>query len=747
MTSPRLFVCLLLLFIIAGPAAAQTAAPLVVMNLAAHPDDEDGRTLTYYRYAHDAVAYSVIFTRGEGGQNEIGPELYEELGAIRTEETERAARHLGTQVFFLNFKDFGYSKTASEAFEMWGGRDAVTARLVHLIRTLKPDVIFTNHDTLTVGPNLQHGQHQAVGIAAYDAFALAADSSYHTEQLAEPGVDLWQPKRLFLRLWRRTTQDYDAMVPVTDRYEPADKSYADIATDALTEHASQGMGMFAAFRGMRDNTYFVQLRADPRTPPVTSDLASSLAPNRTASPDLSYWIASGRIAPLPASFFTMDTDVAVPGQRVDVALSRLPLDSEPMLLTFSGAIDTTLHLSGTSDRRVALTVRDDAMPTLPREVRQYDRFTNDPPVMYALRHADDRELVAAGHLNLDIAPPLVVTPAEDVTRLKPGDNTLDVVLDVFDPRTEQVDLRLAVSDDATRNVLVNEQMRVGAGVGGAQQHTLAFSLPSNLPEGAYTVTVTGIASPSTAAPAPAHAFVEAKTFTVQVPDGLHVGVVASYDNTLDRALTELGVAHVMLDSLDLAGGDLARFHTIVVDIRAYLVRADLRAHNARLLDWVRAGGNLIVNYQKTFEWNADMRDPFIEAQNNPDDLAPYPLVLGRDRVTREDAPVTVLIPDHPLFNAPNAIGEGLWAGWVQERGLYFPESYDDRYMEVFKMNDPGEEPLSSSTLLATYGNGTYLFTALGWYRQLKAFHPEVYAFFANMISLPLTDNRTTAHGE
>ncbi|HIL58008.1 MAG TPA: PIG-L family deacetylase, partial [Rhodothermales bacterium] len=218
----RLLLALVLL--VSAPLAAQPAAsevdtprPLVVMNLAAHPDDEDGLTLAYYRGNRDAVAYSVIYTRGDGGQNEAGPELYERLGAIRSRETEAAGRTLGTQVFFLNHYDFGFSKHAREAFAEWGvpqqsfweprpseldaeaGRDLVTARLVYLYRALKPDVVFTNHDTVTVGANRQHGHHQAVGVSAYDAFALAADPTYHPEQLADEGVDLWQPKRLFLR--------------------------------------------------------------------------------------------------------------------------------------------------------------------------------------------------------------------------------------------------------------------------------------------------------------------------------------------------------------------------------------------------------------------------------------------------------------------------------------------------------------------------------------------------------------------
>ncbi len=743
----RLFAPLLLLFIFAGvvrqPVIAQSAAPLVVMNLAAHPDDEDGRTLTYYRRAHDAMAYSVIYTRGEGGQNEIGPELYEELGAIRTVETERAARRLGTQVYFLNFKDFGFSKKASEAFDEWGGRDEVTSRLVYLIRKLKPDVLFTNHDTLTVGPNLQHGQHQAVGLSAYDAFALAADPTYHPEQLKEDGVDLWQPKRLFLRLWRRTTEAYDAEVPVMDVYEPAGKSYADIATDALVEHASQGMGMFAAFRRMQDNTFFVLLREAEGAPPVTADLASDLPANPSASPDLSYWIASGRIDPLPETYMTASTDVAVPGQTIDLRFAPRRMDAPPMQLTFSGAIDTTIVVSGSSDDAVSVRVRPDASPTLPKVARQYDRFTNDLPVQYALRNANDRQLVAAGHLPLEIAPPIVVSARDQVVRLRAGANRLALDLAAFDPVAARVDVRLAISKDATREVVHSAQYDAPIEAGG--KIVLDYVLPETLAAGDYTLTVTSMVSPSTGPALPAHTFLAGRVFDVLVPDALRVGVVASYDNTLDQALTELGVEHVLLDSLALADGDLSGFHTVVVDIRAYLVRADLRAHNDRLLAWVEAGGHLIVNYQKTFEWNPEFADPFDAAKKNPDTLAPYPLVLSHDRVTREDAPVTVLLPESPLFHAPNAIGPALWDGWVQERGLYFPGEYAPEYQEVFRMNDPGEEPLASSTLLARYGEGTYVYTALGWYRQLKAYHPEVYAFFANLISLPLTDDRGETH--
>ncbi|MGB3543887.1 PIG-L deacetylase family protein, partial [Rubrivirga sp.] len=225
---------LALALLLAGTASAQPVLdapdrPLVVMNLAGHPDDEDGLTMAYYRGNQDAVVYSVIATRGEGGQNEAGPDLYERLGAIRTAETEAAARILGTRVVYLNRYDFGFSKHAAEAYAEWSqprtgfwedrdadlevgaGRDALVADVVHLVRRFKPDVLFTNHDTSTAWPNAQHGHHQALGNAAYQAFHLAADPSYQPSQLEDDGVDLWQPSRLFLRArgWRDDGAPYD----------------------------------------------------------------------------------------------------------------------------------------------------------------------------------------------------------------------------------------------------------------------------------------------------------------------------------------------------------------------------------------------------------------------------------------------------------------------------------------------------------------------------------------------------------
>ena len=163
------------------------------------------------------------------------------------------------------------------------------------------------------------------------------------------------------------------------------------------------------------------------------------------------------------------------------------------------------------------------------------------------------------------------------------------------------------------------------------------------------------------------------------------------------------------------------FSTIIVDIRAYLVRKDLIANNQAVLDYVNRGGTVLVMYQKTFEWK--------------EEFAPYPLTLSRNRVTREDAPITLLEPMHALFTMPNVMSAGDWDGWRQERGLYFPSKWDEAYTPLIDVQDPGETNPPGSLLVAEYGEGVYVYTALGWYRQLRELHPGTVRMFANMLAL------------
>ena len=213
-----------------------------------------------------------------------------------------------------------------------------------------------------------------------------------------------------------------------------------------------------------------------------------------------------------------------------------------------------------------------------------------------------------------------------------------------------------------------------------------------------------------------------RVLDVRVLD-VRVGYVAGVPDGVPEALDQLGVDWAGLDERALAEADLGRFDVIVTGTRAYEVRPDLVTHNHRLLDWARDGGTLIVQYNKY---------PALEGS-----YAPWPVTIDRPhgRVTDESAPVDVLRPEHPIFNTPNAIGPDDWDGWVQERGLYFWESWGEPLEPLVAMHDPGEEALEGALLAGPLGDGTYVYSALALFRQLPEGVPGAYRLLANLISL------------
>jgi LmbE family N-acetylglucosaminyl deacetylase len=211
--------------------------PWAVMCIAAHPDDEDGTSLIVMRRKYGAHTVSLFSTFGEGGQNAIGPELYEEMGAIRARETMAAAEIQGSEPHFLGLKDFGYSKSADEAFKFWG-HDEALRRMVLQFRKLRPDVIITNHSATSN----DHGHHQATARLELEAFDAAADPAKFPEQLKD-GVTVWHVQRLFVRARGNAAQGDTAPVVTIDPNEQdpvRDTIFAEEALRALQKHATQG---------------------------------------------------------------------------------------------------------------------------------------------------------------------------------------------------------------------------------------------------------------------------------------------------------------------------------------------------------------------------------------------------------------------------------------------------------------------------------------------------------------------------
>ena len=211
---------------------------------------------------------------------------------------------------------------------------------------------------------------------------------------------------------------------------------------------------------------------------------------------------------------------------------------------------------------------------------------------------------------------------------------------------------------------------------------------------------------------------------LRIPPKLKIGYVMGAGDRVSDTLSQLGFSITALGPEDLAAGELGDYDCIIAGIRAYQVRHDLIEHNARLLDYVRDGGVFIVQYNTPYAWNRRQYAPF-----------PARIADRRHRVTDENAPVTLLEPDHRVFRYPNPITQRDFAGWVQERGLYFIQERDGRFRALLASHDPGEPPLDGGLLVAAYGKGQYVLTSYSWFRQLPAGVAGAIRLFTNLVSL------------
>jgi LmbE family N-acetylglucosaminyl deacetylase len=209
---------------------------------------------------------------------------------------------------------------------------------------------------------------------------------------------------------------------------------------------------------------------------------------------------------------------------------------------------------------------------------------------------------------------------------------------------------------------------------------------------------------------------------VALPPGLKVAYIRGVGDNIPPILAQMGIALTTLEASQIPAADLSRFSAILVGPRAYESNAELIANNNRLLEYVKAGGTMMVQYGQQ-----EMQQPGI---------MPYPITLSRpaDRVAEEDAPVRVLDPSSRLLTAPNRITAGDFAGWIQDRSLYMPRSFDPAYTPILATNDPGEPENRGALLVAQYGKGTYVYTTLAFFRQLPAGVPGAARLFVNLMA-------------
>jgi len=789
--------------------------PWTVMCVAAHPDDEDGTSLIVMRRKYGAHTVSLFSTFGEGGQNAIGPELYEELGAIRARETMAAAEIQGSEPHFLGLKDFGYSKSADETFQKWG-HDEALRRMVLEIRKLRPDVIITNHSVT----NNDHGHHQATARLVVEAFDAAADPKRFPEQLKE-GVTTWQVQRLFVRVGRSNQAQAEQSPLVTidpnERDPIRNTVYAEEALRALQKHATQGPWpkTFAEFAA-RFRAFSGQNGAPGQLPLIRYALvreakgADALAKNSHNFLDglrLPEEVASEIEVPtikIGALAESIDSRSLVLGvlsqgyrrglyglsavddkhsQRLSLMRGRLEraiaafagvtmsVDAPSQPVTPGSSVHVTIKITNTGEQPIELLGCSSSLGSGSENPEQGSAADNSGKTVGekigpgSMRgRTITAEVPARTPINVPVAPHLYEPSGLGIqfdTRCWLGIENIDVDLQVLTrtdvaPRVEiarvspspaplaskkandgslRVELpfevtlinhqvvpfsgHLAALDSTFGNPINEMAVKLAAGEKQTVKFMVAGSL-SAIRNNSVTFLIPDLKGSS-------QTTVSMFSAEAQVAPNVRIGYVRGFDYSLPNALTALGVDSKELTVDEVRTADLSKYTSFIVDNRVYESQPELIAANHKLLDYANAGGNLIVFYHKSFEWNPDDR------RHRPQ-LAPYKLILGDERITDENAPVTFLEPDHPLLNVPNKLNQDDFKDWIQERGLYYPKEWDSQFHALLQSNDPGEGALKGGLLVADYGRGHYIYTSMVWYRQLRAGVPGAYRMLANMIS-------------
>jgi LmbE family N-acetylglucosaminyl deacetylase len=722
-----------------------------VLWIAAHPDDEDTQLIAWLARGRRVETAYLSLTRGDGGQNLIGNELGEALGVIRTEELLAARRLDGAHQYFARGYDFGFSKSAEETRKHWP-QDSLLRDVMTVMRAFRPHIVIT---TFSGTPRDGHGQHQISAIVARDAYNLAADTvRFPVKEFGRP----WTPLK-FYRLARFSPQDRTIAINVGE-YDPnLGLSYQEIAADSRSQHKSQGEGT----QRRKGVVWDYLTREDSRVPAPPAKEEKSIFAGLDTTKLL---VQDGRVVPpeLPPALAleaVADRQTLELGETaiikttlfnrgripVHVQIEGLPLptilpdSSYTLTQAFVGTELTqpwwlalprngdlfTPRITGISeDERER---RNWTHLTVLAHDRQGTRIEVAAPIVY---HYVDR---VRGDVQrpLIVAPGISVTLDQSVTMARangPFDRILKTTLRSAFSNSTPVTVTVALprglsADSGTRTVV----MAPGA------TRTLAFKLSGILPRGTHEIAVTATAKGKSYRTGyvpieyphinpqriyrPSMLLINAAD--VVLPPKLNVAYVPGVGDNVAPVLQQLGVPLTILDADDLPQTDLSRFTAIVVGPRAYQASPTLQDNNEYLLAYVRNGGRLVVQYGQ-----AEMQRPGI---------MPYPITLQQraERVTDENAPVTITDPQSPLLNAPNKITQDDFKGWVQERALYMPSTFDSRYRTMLAMNDPGEQPNRAAILAAPYGRGTYIYVSLALFRQLPAGVAGGARIFANLL--------------
>ncbi|HSH38636.1 MAG TPA: PIG-L family deacetylase [Chthoniobacterales bacterium] len=784
-----------------------------VLYVAAHPDDENTGLIAYFANGALYETAYLSLTRGDGGQNLIGPELGDQLGVIRTQELLAARRIDKGRQFFTRANDFGFSKSADETQRIWD-REKILADVVWTIRKFRPDIIVTR---FPLEDDRTHGHHTSSAQLAQEAFRIAADPKRFPEQLKF--VQPWQPTRL---LWNTSQFFFRARnVPFDPTglilleaggYQPLlGRSYAEIDAASRTMHKSQGFGV-SIERG-EQKEYFKFLEGKPiengdlftgidttwaRVPKgaeLTERVRAIAAGYDMQKPAASvpallelrrllvalgsdFW-AQEKLATVDSLIAAClglhleavtDKPAAQPGDTANVQLEAINRSDVPVRFKSARvlanaqpeAIDAELRFEQLFTKKTPVKLPETLPFSLPywlRERGTLGTFTvadqtligrpeNPPPfpVEFTLE-IGGQEIVynveprfrKVDRVEGETNQPLVIAPPVFVDLPRPvfvfGNN---------EPKTLDVRV-IASAEKVTGNITLEapagwkvEPASAPVELHGAESETtLVFQVTPAATAG--EATLRAFFAPAAGQRVEAfsrqrieYPHIEPQTLISPAQAKLvragienkaaRIGYLPGAGDSVPESLTDIATEVKMLENREVKADNLARFDAVVIGVRASNAHPNrVSAWMPELLAYAKKGGVVIMQYTTT-------------PGPKPEHL-PYPLKVSRDRVTDETADVRVLAPDHPVMKFPNKITKVDFDGWVQERGLYFPNEWDGAWTPILSSNDPGEKPADGGLLVSRVEKGWFIYTGYAWFRELPAGVPGAYRLFANMLSL------------
>ncbi|HPE82813.1 MAG TPA: PIG-L family deacetylase [Aequorivita sp.] len=784
------------------------------LYIAAHPDDENTRLISYLvNDVHANTAY-LSLTRGDGGQNLVGPELRELLGVIRTQELLAARKTDGGQQFFTRANDFGYSKNPDETFDFWT-KNEVLGDVVMTIRKFKPDIIVNRFDHRS--PGTTHGHHTASALLSVEAFDMVNDASKFPKSATEYGV--WKPQRLFFNTswWFYGSQEKfekadkkDLVSVETGNYFPAlGLSNGEIASLSRSMHKSQGFGSTGS-RGTE--TEYLELLKGSK--PSENNLFEGINTNWSRLEGGSE--IGAVLNPLEENFNFKNPSEMLPqllkayplvSNLKDEHWRNIKLEQLKQLILDCGGIfieaaseknsvnpDENFKVNieainrGKSnvvlksiknsegkilwDKAEALPFNDDKKNEITLNSRNHNPSYSSP---YWLNEK--------GTVGMYVAPDDLIglpetPPLEQLTfELQFGNITIpftkSIIYKFNDPVKGEVYRPLEVLPEVTASIpekvlifasdeaeSVSVIVRAGKdNISGnvSLQHpdgwkvtpaqhafklerngeTKTFNFKVTPPKGqseGYLKTIVAadgksydkelvtidydhIPYQSVLLPS------EAKVAKIAIQKkGQNIGYINGAGDAIPESLKQIGYSVTTIEPSNISIENLQTFDAIVVGIRAYNTVPELAFAQTALNKYVENGGTLLVQYNTS-------RGLITE------NIAPYDLKLSRDRVTDEFSEVKILSPENPILNTPNKITQNDFEGWVQERGLYFPNDWAKEFTPILGMNDKGESQTKGALLVAKYGKGYYIYTGLSFFRELPAGVPGAYRLFANMLSI------------